>query len=297
MSVFGWQLAVKKSYTEEMEPLERLQLASRDFDRVNKALAYLDANWRQRPDMADLASHCDLGMEQFHRIFSRWTGTSAKRLMDALAHTDARNALLRGTSVLDAALNAGLSGPSRLHDLFLAFEAITPGEAKQRGKGLEFIWGSAPTPFGTGVFLIAPRGLSALGFVETGNEEVGFADFKDRYPAANFTRDDKISVQWAQKIFIDHDRLPLALYGTKWQRQVWQALINIPDGRTLTYGQLAGQIGDTNAARAVGTAVGRNPVSWLIPCHRVLGKDGRLTGYHWGVNRKRSMLAWEAANS
>ncbi len=280
-----------------MSTLKHLQQANQDFERVNRALSYLDTNWRRRPDLSALAAHCGLGADQFHRVFTRWTGTSAKRLMDALAHDDARYALLRGTSVMDAALNAGLSGPSRLHDLFLAFEAVTPGEAKRRGAGLKFIWGTAPTPFGLGVFLVAPRGLSALGFVDDGNEHTGFLDFQTRYPAASFKRNDQIATDWAQKIFVDHAPLPLALYGTSWQRQVWRALIAIPAGKTITYGQLAQQLGDAKAARAVGTAVGRNPISWLIPCHRVLGKDRRLTGYHWGVNRKRSMLAWEAANS
>lgn len=280
-----------------MMQLKSLKAAEQDYQRVTKALAYLDIHWRDRPDLAELAKHCGLGAHQFHRIFSRWTGTSAKRLIDALAHNDARIALLRGTSVMEASLDAGLSGPSRLHDLFLAFEAVTPGEAKRRGHGLEFVWGVAPTPFGLGVFLLGPRGLSALGFVGAGEEAAGFADFECRYPAASFSRDDKMATHWAEQIFVHHAKMPLALYGTKWQRQVWRALLTIPPGRTVTYGKLAEQLGDPNAARAVGSAVGRNPISWLIPCHRVLGKDGRLTGYHWGVDRKRSMLAWEAANS
>ncbi|PHR63177.1 MAG: 6-O-methylguanine DNA methyltransferase [Robiginitomaculum sp.] len=279
-----------------MTNLKTLQTAQTDYERVTKALAYLDENWRDRPDLAKLAAHCGLGVHHFHRVFARWTGTSAKRLVDALAHDDARASLLRGTSVLDAALDAGLSGPSRLHDLFLAFEAVTPGDAKRRGAGLRFEWGAAPTPFGMGMFLISPRGLSALGFVDPGDEALGLADFEQRFPAAEFTRNDQIAAHWAKQIFEEHARMPLALYGTDWQRQVWRALLTIPPGRTVTYGQLAARLGDAKAARAVGTAVGRNPVSWLIPCHRVLGKDGRLTGYHWGVDRKRSMLAWEGAN-
>jgi AraC family transcriptional regulator of adaptative response/methylated-DNA-[protein]-cysteine methyltransferase len=296
MPVFGWQLTLRSGYTRQMTYLETLQTSHQDYLRVTKALAYLDQNWRDRPDLSELARQCELSPDHFHRIFSRWTGTSTKRLTEALAHNDARTSLLRGTSVLDAALDAGLSGPGRLHDLFLAFEAVTPGQAKNKGAGLEFVWGAAPTPFGLGVFLLAPRGLSALGFVSPGQESQGFADFASRFPAADFKREDKVAADWAKRIFLTHDKLPLALYGTKWQRQVWQALLSIPPGKTVTYGQLAGRLGDPKAARAVGTAVGRNPVSWLIPCHRVLGKDGRLTGYHWGVDRKRSMLAWENIN-
>ncbi len=279
-----------------MSNRKTLETARRDYQRVTRALAYLETHWKERPDLEELAAHCNLSSHHFHRIFSRWTGTSAKRLMDALAHHDARANLLRGTSVLDAALDAGLSGPGRLHDLFIAFEAVTPGQAKARGAGLMFTWGCAPTPFGVGMFLIAPRGLSALGFVEVGQEQEGFADFKGRFPAATFIRDNEMALHWADKIFIAHEKMPLALYGTPWQRQVWRALLTIPPAATVSYGQLASYLGQPSAARAVGTAIGRNPISWLIPCHRVLGKDGRLTGYHWGVDRKRSMLAWERTN-
>lgn len=279
-----------------MDSLKTLAQAQTDYERVTSALKWLDAHWQDRPSLAETAAQVEMSEHHFHRIFTRWTGTSAKRFVEALEHSQARTDLIRGESVLGAALNAGLSGPSRLHDLFLAFEAVTPGEAKSRGRGLQFHIGLAPTPFGLGVFLIAPRGLSALGFVDAGDEEAGFADMKSRFPAAGFVRDDALAQEWSERIFIRHDKLPLALYGSPWQRQVWRALLSIPPGKTTTYGELAKSLGRPSAARAVGTAVGRNPVSWLIPCHRVLGSDARLTGYHWGVDRKRSMLAWEAAN-
>lgn len=280
-----------------MDSLKTLAQAQTDYERVERALKWLDAHWQDRPTLAQTAAQVGMSEHHFHRIFTRWTGTSAKRFVEALEHSQARADLLRGESVLGAALAAGLSGPSRLHDLFLAFEAVTPGEAKSRGHGLQFTLGLAPTPFGLGVFLIAPRGLSALGFVDEGDVDTGFADMKSRFPAAEVIRDDEMAGEWSERIFIQHDKLPLALYGSPWQRQVWQALLAIPPGKTITYGELAKYLGKPSAARAVGTAVGRNPVSWLIPCHRVLGSDVRLTGYHWGVDRKRSMLAWEAVNS
>ncbi len=269
----------------------------KDYERVTSALEFLDTHWQERPDLQAVADHAGLSAAHFHRLFSRWTGTSPKRFMDALAHSAARKSLLDGLSVLDAAYEAGLSSPGRLHDLFIAYEATTPGEAKARGRGLNFVWGVAPCPFGMAVMLISPRGLSALGFADPGKEMLAFEDLKGRYPAASFRRDDAQAAVFSADIFNDGKSVPLALYGTKWQRQVWRALLDIPPGKITRYGDLAKTVCTIKAARAVGAAVGRNPVSWLIPCHRVLGADGRLTGYHWGVERKRSMLVYEALHA
>ncbi len=271
-----------------------MNTSENDYQRVTMALGFLDTHWRDRPDLEAIAAHIGLSAAHFHRLFSRWTGTSPKRFMDALAHNHARTSLLEGLSVLDASYDAGLSSPGRLHDLFIAYEAITPGEAKARGKGLEFTWGVAPCPFGLAVMLMSPRGLSALGFADPGTELSTFEDLRGRYPAASFIRNDQQAIALCTDIFKEEKSVPLALYGTPWQRQVWRALLSIPPGRTTGYGDIAKTVCSAKAARAVGAAVGRNPVSWLIPCHRVLGADGRLTGYHWGVERKRSMLVYEA---
>src|SRR5690606_27463784 len=165
-----------------------------------------------------------------------------------------------------------------------------------RGAGLSFTWGAAPTPFGTGVFLLSPRGLSGLAFSPddgAGDEQSAFADLRSRWPAAGFARDDEAAAAMAKRVFAG-GRVDLALYGSPFQRQVWRALLAIPPGACVSYGDIARAIGRPGAGRAVGAAVGRNPVSWLIPCHRALSSDARLTGYHWGVDRKRAMLAWEA---
>ena len=275
----------------------RMTQSSTDYQHVTRALAYLDAHWRERPDLARIARHVGLSAAHFHRVFARWTGTSPKRFMDALAHDHARNSLLEGLSVLDASYDAGLSSPSRLHDLFIAQEAVTPGEAKARGRGLRFAWGVAPSPFGQAVMLISPRGLSALGFADEGAEMAVLQDLRSRYPAADYVQDDAAARALGADIFEHGQTVKLSLYGTRWQRQVWRALLAIPPGRTTRYAQIAAQLCSPKAARAVGAAVGANPVSWLIPCHRVLGADGRLTGYHWGVERKRSMLVYEAVTA
>ncbi len=273
-------------------PIDLAQ-ARLDYDRVTTALRYLEEHWRDRPSYGEAAEAAGISPHHFHRVFCRWTGTSPKRFADALAHSFSRSLLAGGASVLEASLEAGFSGPSRLHDLFIAHESVTPGEAKRRGEGLEFQIGRAPTPFGMGVLLIAPRGLSALGFADEADLETAEADLKSRYPAACFVPDDAEAEAYSARIFAG-ESTPLALYGSRFQRQVWRALLAIPPGKAVAYGDIAKAIGKPAASRAVGAAVGRNPVSWLIPCHRALSSDARLTGYHWGVDRKRAMLAFES---
>lgn len=269
-----------------------------DYARVTAALDYLSEHWREQPDLDAAARAAGLSPHHFQRVFTRWVGTSPKKFVQALTHASARRLLVDGASVLDAALDSGLSGASRLHDVFIAEEAATPGAVKSGGAALTMRWGQAPTPFGTGVFLIAPRGLSALAFADAGQEDAALADLAGRFPKARLERDDAAAADFAARIFearAGEAAIPLALYGTPWRRQVWRALLRIPAGRTVSYRDIAGEVCTEKASRAVGAAVGANPVSWLIPCHRVLSSDGRLTGYHWGVARKRAMLAYEAA--
>ncbi|MCP2671353.1 bifunctional helix-turn-helix domain-containing protein/methylated-DNA--[protein]-cysteine S-methyltransferase [Maricaulaceae bacterium EIL42A08] len=272
--------------------------SSADYARMTAALSYLSENWSEHPDLAEVSNAAGLSPHHFQRVFTRWTGASPKRMIHALTHASARSLLVDGASVLDAALETGLSSPSRLHDVFIAEEAVTPGEAKSGGEGLVFKAGTAATPFGTGVFLIAPRGLSALAFADEGEEEEALADLTRRFPEARVETDDALAADWAGRVFEarpGETSLPVALYGTPWRRQVWRALLRIPPGRTVSYRDIAVEVCTAKASRAVGAAVGANPISWLIPCHRVLASDGRLTGYHWGVPRKRAMLAYEAA--
>lgn len=277
--------------------LAPLDQACRDYDRMADALAYLGDRWRAHPDHAQAAAAVGLSPSHFHKIFTRWVGVSPKRYAGAIAQSAARGALADGASVEEAAWTAGYSGPSRLYDAFIAFEAATPGEARRRGAGVSFVWGAAPTPFGRGVFLIHDRGLSAIAFADGDNLDPAFENLKARFPAARYRRDDAAAADWAQRAFLSGEPTPLALFGTPWRLQVWRALIGLPPGETTTYRALAEQVCTARAARAVGAAVGANPVSWLIPCHRVLASDGRLTGYHWGVARKRAMLAFEAAHA
>lgn len=275
-----------------------LSLADRaaDYQRMEKALAWLADHWREHPSLEDLAEEIGLSPYHFQRVFTRWAGVSPKSFVAAIAHAEARRTLSAGASVLDAAFEVGLSGPSRLHDLFIAQEATTPGEARRRGQGLSLVWGVAPTPFGQGLFVATPRGLCGLAFVD-GDEDAAFADMHRRWPAAAWTRDDKAAEGYAGQVFGVGPRPELVLIGPPFHIQVWKALLQIPEGRTLSYGEVARLAGAPGAARATGAAIGANPISFLIPCHRAIAKDGRLTGYHWGLARKAAMLGLEAVRA
>ncbi len=277
------------------------------YDRMAKVLEYMGDSWLDRPDLEAVATKFELSPYHFHREFTRWAGLTPKQFQSSFAHAKAGEALRDGASVLEASFEVNASGPSRLHDLFIAHEALTPGEAGSGGRDVSLTIGKGPTPFGMGVFLFSDRGLAALGFIDEGeqtperagqktgrSEDLAFADLYGRYPSARIRRDDIAAARYAEKVFEPGAKVPLALYGTPFRRQVWRALLEIPVGQTCTYGHLANEIGKPKAARATGTAVGANPISWFIPCHRALASDGRLHNYHWGVRRKRAMLAMEA---
>lgn len=278
------------------------------YERMARALEFLGDTWREHPDLSECARSMDLSPSQFQREFTRWAGLSPKQFQGAIAHAEAGKALREGASVLDAALDAGLSGPGRLHDLFIAHEGLTPGEAKSGADGVRLTIGRAPSPFGTAVLVIAPKGLAGLGFADDGvrakdgfehpgyPEAQVFAELMSRYPNADFVRDDAVAREWAGRVFEPDQPLPLVLYGTPFRRQVWRALVSIPAGETRTYGWIAERVCTKKAARAVGAAVGANPIAWCIPCHRALASDGRLHNYHWGVARKRAMLAVDRAS-
>jgi AraC family transcriptional regulator of adaptative response/methylated-DNA-[protein]-cysteine methyltransferase len=283
---------------------------SQDYARVAQAIAYLRDHLMAQPTLDDLAAH--LGLSPFHvqRLFTRWAGVSPKRFVQALTVAHARPMLAQGQPVLGVAHSLGLSSGSRLHDHFVRIEAMTPGEYQRGGAGLSLGHGVADTPFGPDLLAWTPRGLCHLGFVghEPSDaskavdavEAVGpAAALRARWPRATLTHDADGARTWAQAIFpVRPSTLPplhVHLQGTPFQLQVWQALLRIAPGDLGSYGQLAQQIGRPSASRAVGQAVGANPVGYLIPCHRVIQQSGAIGGYRWGPDRKRIMLAWEGA--
>lgn len=277
------------------DPFDHLTEQSADYQRMERALEWLAHRWRERPSLEEAAQAAGLSPSHFQRVFTRWAGVSPKTFIAAIAQGEARRSMAGGASVLDAAYDAGLSGPSRLHDLFIAHEAVTPGEARRRGEGLALSFGYAPTPFGEGLFILTPRGLAGLAFVQAEGPEAALADMYGRWPAADWSRDDKAAKAAALAIFAGQgDKPALVLMGPPFHVQVWKALLTIPEGGIASYGEVAARAGKPGAFRAAGAAIGANPISWLIPCHRALARDGRLAGYHWGLARKAAMLGSEA---
>ncbi|HEY2070526.1 MAG TPA: methylated-DNA--[protein]-cysteine S-methyltransferase [Rhizomicrobium sp.] len=269
------------------------------YRSMGRALRYLTDNYASQPSLDEAARATGLSPFHFQRLFTRYVGVSPKSFVGHLTLAHAKSHLDQGASVLDAALGAGLSGPSRLHDLCLKVEAMTPGDYARGGQGLTIEYGFHDCPFGVALVMATEKGLCGLGFGDEGEEDAMLADMRARWPKAVYRRDDARTRALSDRIFDPerHGEVGLHLLGTPWQIKVWQALLTIPSGKVTSYRAIAQTVADPKSLRAVGTAVGRNPISWLIPCHRVLGSDGALHGYHWGLPRKRAMLAVEAARA
>lgn len=273
--------------------------ASTDYGRIEAAIHYLEQNFQEQPSLADVAAHVGLSEYHFQRLFSRWAGTSPKRFLQFLTIQHAKKLLADSQSVLDTAYDAGLSSPSRLHDLFVTHEAVTPGEFKQQGAGLTIQYGFHSSPFGDCLIAITERGICGLSFVEDGDRTAALATLQANWPQAKLLEDQAATRPFIEPIFglsngSKRPSLPLYLKGTNFQIQVWQALLKIPAGTAVSYGDVAQMIGKPKAARAVGSAVSQNPIGYLIPCHRVIRQSGELGQYRWGNGRKKAILGWEA---
>ena len=278
---------------------ELLSRAAADYAVVRRAIAFVSERWRRQPEIDAIAAAAGVSASELHHLFRRWAAITPKAFLQALTLEHARRLLRDSASVLDAAFEVGLSSPGRLHDLFVTHEAMSPGEWKSGGDGLTMSYGFHPSPFGTALVMMTSRGLAGLAFADPGEEGAALSDMKRRWPKANAIEDFARTAPLAHRIF-DTDLwraerpLRVVLIGTDFEVRVWETLLEIPMGRATTYSDIAIKIGATKAARAVGAAVGKNPLSFVVPCHRVLGKSGELTGYHWGLTRKRAMLGWEA---
>jgi len=271
-----------------------------DYDIIQAAIRYLSENGPDVIDLAGFSRSLGLNERQLTDLFRRWCGLSPKSFAQAVALDHAKRLLRDSASVLDTTFEIGLSSTSRLHDLFVTYEAMPPGVFRAGGAGIDMVWGAAPSPFGTAVVTATDYGLSGLGFADaTMSVEAAFEDLASRWPRARFSRDDARIAPLVAQVF-DPDRwssehpVRVVLIGTDFEVQVWETLLKIPCGRAITYSEVASHIGRPKAARAVGAAVGKNPISFVVPCHRVVGTSGALTGYHWGVPRKRAILGWEA---
>jgi len=267
----------------------------RTMVRMERVLRWLSAHYTEQPSLEEAASIMGLGPHHFQRQFTRYIGVSPKKYVQFLTLEHAKRNLAASASVLDAAFDAGLSGPGRLHDLFVTHEALTPGEWKTQAAGLDLRYGWHDSPFGDCLIVASSRGVCGLAFGAWQDRERAFANLARSFAGARLLRDEAATADHAARAFAGSGAVHLLLRATPFQLKVWQALLRIPLGATTSYTDLAARLGRPTAARAVAGAVAANPVSWLIPCHRVLRSDGAISGYRWSPGQKRTLLAWEAA--
>jgi AraC family transcriptional regulator of adaptative response/methylated-DNA-[protein]-cysteine methyltransferase len=271
-----------------------------DYATVRRALEFVTKRWREQPSVEAIADHVGLSTSHLQFVFKRWAGLTPKAFLQAITIERARDLLRDSATVLDASYEVGLSGPGRLHDLFVSHERLTPGD--YRRDDLVLRYGFHDSPFGEAIAVAAPRGLAGLGFVDEGDRAAALADMRRRWPRAQLLADESATAPLARRIFEPDQWRPdaplrVVMIGSDFEVRVWETLLRVPFGRATTYGDIAAHIGKPSAARAVGAAVGRNPISFVVPCHRVLGRSGALTGYHWGLARKQAIIGWEAGKA
>jgi AraC family transcriptional regulator of adaptative response/methylated-DNA-[protein]-cysteine methyltransferase len=273
---------------------------SQDYERIEQAIRYLQAHHQEQPTLNDMAQSANLSEYHFQRLFTRWAGISPKRFMQYLTKEHAKHLLVQSGDLLTVSYAAGLSGPGRLHDLFVTCEAVTPGEYKHLGEGVEISYGIHPSPFGDCLVALTDRGISNLIFVQNNEKDTAVRNLLRKWPAAKFTEDSVsagVVIDEMLGLFQRRGSIPLRLYlsGTNFQIKVWEALMQIPTGSVVSYEDIAIHIGIPGASRAVGNAISRNPIPVLIPCHRVIRKNGEFGSYRWGASRKKAILGWEMA--
>jgi len=306
-----------KASVADLQPDTTLLEAEEDYQLVRKLLEHLTINWRDQPELDTLVRLSGVSPTRLQKTFTRWAGLSPKAFLQAVTLDHAKRLLGEGMPILDTALELGLSGPGRLHDLFVTHEAMSPGVYKSGGEGLEISYGWHPSPFGDALIMATDRGLAGLAFSDcegmdgrhyqrdgsgSYSRHEAVDEMMGRWPRALYVENTAATAPYASRIFNPanwkkEEPLRVVLIGTDFQIRVWKGLLKIPLGQAHTYSGLAQELGNPKASRAVGAAVGRNPISFVVPCHRVLGKSGELTGYHWGLTRKRAMLGWEAGVS
>ncbi len=267
-----------------------------DYERIEKVIRWLEKNYASQPSLVELSKVAGVSEFHFQRLFSRWTGTTPKSFVQYLTAKHAKQLLADSKDVLSASLESGLSGPGRLHDLIISIEAVTPGEFKAKGAGVEIRYGVQKTPFGDCLIGLTSRGICHLAFLNNDADEA-VAELKANWPNAEFKLSRTETAKIAKRIFgkSGKGKISLLLKGTAFQIKVWEALLRIPEGAVVSYSNLAAIAGNASASRAVGSAVGRNSIAYLIPCHRVIKETGAIGEYRWGSSRKRAVLAWEQA--
>jgi AraC family transcriptional regulator, regulatory protein of adaptative response / methylated-DNA-[protein]-cysteine methyltransferase len=273
-----------------------------DYDTVRRVIEMITLDYREQPSLEAIAAEIGQSPTQLQKLFTRWAGLSPKAFLQAVTIDHAKRLLgQEGLPLLETSYEVGLSGPGRLHDLFVTHEAMSPGEWKAKGGGLTIRYGFHYSPFGIALVMVTDRGLAGLAFADEAGEAEALEDMTRRWPNATYVEDREATRPYVGRVF-DRSKwqcdrpLRVVLIGTDFQVKVWQSLLKIPYGKAVTYSDVANDIGQPTASRAVGAAVGANPISFVVPCHRAVAKNGALTGYHWGLTRKRAMLGWETGD-
>lgn len=280
-----------------MSPPETIASDVETYDRISDAITFIRQHHLEQPSLSTIAQHVNLSDYHFQRLFTQWAGISPKRFLQYLTLDYAKSKITTSQNLLALTAESGLSSPGRLHDLFVTLEAMSPGEYRAGGAGLNICYGIHETPFGYCLIALTPRGICNIQFLPSADEQASQQQLQTDWPQAKITRDQTATGKMCDQIFNASPSSPLSLHlkGTNFQIQVWQALLRIPLGELTTYQTLATAMGKPTAARAIGNAVGRNPIAYLIPCHRVIRGTGELGGYRWGCERKAAMLGWEAS--
>ena len=280
-------------------PMSQRRGSPDDYEIVRQVIEFCTENWRNQPSLEAIARQVRMEPTRLQKLFTRWAGISPKAFLQAVTLQHARALLEQSATVLDTTYAVGLSGPGRLHDLFVTHEAVTPGVYRARGEGLLIRYGFHASPFGRALVMTTEYGLAGLAFADDGADQATLADMVRRWPRAQYVQDQGATAPFATRVFDPRQWRPetplrVILIGTDFEVRVWETLLKVPFASATSYSDVARRIDRPGAARAVGAAVGRNPISFVVPCHRVLGRSGGLTGYHWGLTRKRAILGWEA---
>lgn len=283
--------------SNNMPPPETIASDVAIYDRISDAIAFIRQHHLEQPNLSTIAQHVNLSDYHFQRLFTQWAGISPKRFLQYLTLDYAKSKIDQSQNLLQLTVDSGLSSPGRLHDLFVTLEAMSPGEYRAGGAGLQIRYGIHETPFGYCLIALTPRGICNIQFLQNADKQTALQPLHTDWPQAKITHDQTETGKVCEQIFHTSHSSPLTLHlkGTNFQIQVWQALLRIPLGELTTYQTLATAIGKPTAARAIGNAVGRNPIAYLIPCHRVIRGTGELGGYRWGCDRKAALLGWEAS--
>ena len=273
-----------------------LNIENQNYNKIEKVIKYIDENFKEQPTIDDISEY--IGMSKYHliRVFKEYVGVTPIQFLQSITLNYAKEHLKESKSILDSSLDLGLSSASRLHDLFVNIIGVTPKEYKEFGRNVKITYGFGATPFGEALIGFTKRGVSYLGFVDSNNKnkEQLFNRFQEIWAKADLVLDDKEAKEYLNKIFIDKEKFDLYVKGTNFQINIWKALLNIPNGTIATYQDIANSINKPKAVRAVASAIGSNHIGYLIPCHRVLAKSGAMSGYRWGIERKKILVAYEA---